>query len=77
MKIILASTYALVGASLVAQLIKESARNAGDLGWEDCPGEGKGYSLQYSGLENPMDYTVTKCQTRLSDFHFYFCCPQG
>ena len=25
------------------------------LGWEDSPGEGKGYSLQYSGLENSMD----------------------
>ena len=25
------------------------------LGWEDCPGEGKGYPLQYSGLENSMD----------------------
>ena len=22
------------------------------------PGEGKGYPLQYSGLENSMDYTV-------------------
>ena len=22
------------------------------LGWEDSPGEGKGYPLQYSGLEN-------------------------
>ena len=22
------------------------------------PGEGKGYALQYSGLENSMDYTV-------------------
>ena len=22
------------------------------LGWEDPPGEGKGYPLQYSGLEN-------------------------
>ena len=28
------------------------------LGWEDSPGEGKGYPLQYSGLENSMDYTV-------------------
>ena len=28
------------------------------LGWEDSPGEGKGYPLQYSGLENPMDYIV-------------------
>ena len=35
---------------------KESAHNAGDLvrslGWEEAPGEGKGYPLQYSGLEN-------------------------
>ena len=37
------------------------------------PGEGKGYPLQYFGLENPMDYivhSVTKSQTLLSDFHF-------
>ena len=37
------------------------------------PGEGKGYTLQYSGLENSMDYTVhgvAKNQTPLSDFHF-------
>ena len=38
---------------------EESARNAGDqvrsLSWEDSPGEGKGYPLQYSGLENSMD----------------------
>ena len=37
---------------------KESARNAGDLrqipGQGGSPGEGKGYLLQYSGLENPM-----------------------
>ena len=35
------------------------------------PGEGKGYPLQYSGLENSRDYTVhgvTKSRTRLSDF---------
>ena len=25
------------------------------LGWEDFPGEGNGYPLQYSCLENPMD----------------------
>ena len=39
------------------------------------PGEGKGYPLQYSGLENTMDYIVhgvTKSLTRLSDFHFHF-----
>ena len=38
---------------------KESACNAGDLGsipgLERFPGEGKGYPLQYSGLENSMD----------------------
>ena len=28
------------------------------LGWEDSPGGGNGYPLQYSGLENPMDHTV-------------------
>ena len=28
------------------------------LGWEDSPGEEKGYPLQYSGLENSMDYAV-------------------
>ena len=36
-------------------------------------GEGKGYPLQYSGLENTMDFIVhgvTKSQTRLNDFHF-------
>ena len=35
-------------------------------------GEGKGYPLQYSGLENPMDYItheVEKSQTLMSDFH--------
>ena len=55
---------------------KESASNARDLGsipgLRRSPGEGKGYPLQYSGLENSRDYTVlgvTKGQTRLSDFH--------
>ena len=28
------------------------------LGWEDSPGEGKGYSLQYSGLKNSVDCIV-------------------
>ena len=41
---------------------KESTYNAGDLGsipgLERAPGEGKGYPLQYSGLENSMGYTV-------------------
>ena len=56
---------------------KESACNVGDLGsipgLGRSPGEGKGYPLQYPGLENSMDCIVlgvTKSQTRLSDFHF-------
>ena len=28
------------------------------LGWEDPPGEGNSYPLQYSGLENSMDCIV-------------------
>ena len=57
---------------------KELACNAGDLGsipgLGKFPGEGKGYPLQYSGLENSMNYTVhgvAKSWTRLSDFHFH------
>ena len=56
---------------------KEFACNAGDLGSISglgrSPGEGKGYPLQYSGLENSMDcivYGAAKSQTQLSDFHF-------
>ena len=41
---------------------KESACSAGDLGsitgLGRSPGEGKGYPLQYSGLENSMDCIV-------------------
>ena len=62
---------------------KESACNAGDLGsipgLGRSPGEGKGYPLQYSGLENSMDcivHGVTKSWTWLSDFHFHFLAPQ-
>ena len=54
---------------------KEFACNAGDLGLIPglgrSPGEGKGYPLQYSGLENSMDcivHGVAKSRTRLSDF---------
>ena len=63
------------GASLVAQMV--SACNVGDLGsipgLERSPGEGEGCPLQYSGLQNSMDYTVhgvTKSQIRLNDFQF-------
>ena len=55
---------------------KESTCNAGDLGSTPglgrSPGEGKGYPLQYSDLENSMNcivHGVTKSWTQLSDFH--------
>ena len=57
---------------------KESTCNAGDLGlipgMGRSPGEGNGYPLQYSGLENSMDcivHRVAKSRTRLSNFHFH------
>ena len=57
---------------------KESTCNAGDLGLIPrlgrFPGEGKGYLLQYSGLENPTEYIVRgvpESRTRLSEFHFH------
>ena len=60
---------------------KESACNAGALGsipgLGRSPGEGKGYPLQYSDLENSMNCIVNgvaKSWTRLSDFHFQFSC---
>ena len=55
---------------------KESACNVGDLGFIPglgrSLGEGKGYLLQYSDLENSMDYIWSmgsQSQTRLSNFH--------
>ena len=58
---------------------KEPACNAGDLGSMPglgrSPGKGKGYPLQYSGLENSMDcivHGIIKSRTQLSDFHFQF-----
>ena len=46
-------------AFLVAQMIKESACNVGDLGsipgLGRSSGEGSCYPLQYSCLENPME----------------------
>ena len=58
---------------------KESTCSVGDLGsipgLGRSPGEGKGYPLQYSGLENSMHrivHGVAKSWTQLSDFHFHF-----
>ena len=62
---------------------KESACNVGDSdsipGLGRSPGEGHGYPLQYSCLENPVDrrawqatvHGVAKTQTGLSDSHCY------
>ena len=59
---------------------KESAGNAEDPGLIPglgrSAGEGIGYPLQYSGLENSMDcivHRVAKSWTLLSDFHFTIC----
>ena len=53
------NSYFLRGASLIAQLSKESACNAGEPGSVPgsgrSPGEGIGYPLQFSCQENPMD----------------------
>ena len=54
---------------------KESACNVGDLGsipvLGRSPGEGKGYPLQYSGLENScIVHVVAKSRTQLNDFHY-------
>ena len=66
-------------ASLVAQLVKNPPAMqetwVPSLGWEDSPGEGNGYLLQYSDLENSVDcivHGVTKSWTQLSKFHFHF-----
>ena len=60
-------------ASLVR--IRLQSRRPGFDPWVGrSPGEGKGYQLQYSGLENSMDYThgVAKSWTWLSNFRFHF-----
>ena len=69
-------------SSLVAQLVKNLSAVDADLGLIPelgrYPGEGKGYSLKYSGLEKSMDYAVhgiTKSWTQLRDFHFHSLFP--
>ena len=62
-------------ASHVAQLVKESAHNAGDLGsipgLGRSPGEGKGYPLQYSYLENYIDCKSMGSQRVGHDSNFH------
>ena len=71
-------------ASLIAQLGENTTCSAGDPssipGSGRSPGEGIGYPLQCSGLENPMNCTAhggAESQTRLSGFYFRFqaLCP--
>ena len=65
-------------ASLIAQLVKNSPAMQETLVWflglsGRSLGEGKGYLLQYSGLEKYMDcivHGVAKSQTWPSNFHF-------
>ena len=75
-------TFLILGISSVgfpgSSAGKESSCNAEDPGLISgsgrSPGEGIGYPLQYSGLENSMDcivHGVAKSQIRLSNFHFH------
>ena len=63
----------------MAQLVKNppamQKTRVRSLDWTNPPGEGKGYPLQYSGLENSVDgivHGVPKSRTRMSDSHFHF-----
>ena len=62
---------------MIAQLVKNLPAMQDtlvqSLSWEDPLENGKGYPLQYSGLENSMDcivHAVAKSWTGLNDFHF-------
>ena len=54
----------------MAQTVENPPANAGDrrlssaLVLERCPGEGNGYPLQYSRLENPMDRGAWRATVR-------------
>ena len=56
--------------------VKESACNMGDLGsilgLGRSPGEGKGYPLQYSGLENSMEESMGWQRVRHNSVTFTF-----
>ena len=63
--------------SLIGQLVKKESCNAGDLGsipgLGRSPEEGKGYPLQYSGLENSMGSQ----RVRHNWVTFTFCPPHS
>ena len=68
----------ILWASLVAKLVKKppAMQETGFNPWVGkLPWRRNGYPLQYSGVENSMDYRVhgvEKSWTGLSDFHFHF-----
>ena len=77
-KFFIVFSYALYMGLPCGSAGKEFTCNVGNLslipGLGRSPGEGKDYSLQYSGLENFMDYIVhrvERSQTPLSNFHFH------
>ena len=57
-------------ASLIAHMVKNLPAMqetwVQSLGWENPLEKGKGYPLQYSGMENSMDHGVAKNQIGLS-----------
>ena len=62
----------------MVQLVKNSPAVRETLCWIPglgiSPGKGKGYPLQYSGLENSMDclvHEITKNRTQLGHFRFH------
>ena len=77
-------TLCVLGLPQCVTASKESTCSARDLGLIPgvgrSPREGNGYPLQYSGLDNSMDYIVhgvAKSWMHLSNFHFtslHFMC---
>ena len=80
--------YGSLWASQLAQLVKNTLVNVGDLkavgsspGWGRSPEGGNGCPLQYSCLENPMDRGawqvtvrgVAKSQTQLGQLRMRMC----
>ena len=75
------SIYDQIGPPQVVLVVKNLPANVeviGDTGSMPglgrSPGEGKGYPLQYSGLENSIDciaHGLAKSWTQLSNLHFH------
>ena len=68
--------YTIFPCGSAGKEVKESAYNVGSIpGLGRSPGEGKGYPLQYFGLENSMYYSPWGCKesdtTERLSFHFH------